>query len=155
LRLLDKLLISHDDHPRAVVVTTSVDPIAHFQELFSEERDGIYTDDAPEVSLSRAALLLSRFERWYVPLAFMSSSECRHAWDSWWRYTPTRWQPAVDVEFAGLRPLAHVPREVKASFADHSHVPFGKLVREIRRRAVAYYDLLWTSCTRKEKLVLI
>jgi hypothetical protein len=155
LRLLDKLLISHDDHPRAVVVTTSVDPIAHFQELFSEERDGIYTDDAPEVSLSRAALLLSRFERLYVPLAIPDSIQCRLAWDSWWRYKPENWRAAKDVELKGLGPLVQVPDELTAAFAGEEKVPFAKLVREVRRRANAYYELLWTSCTRKEKLVLI
>jgi hypothetical protein len=160
LKLLDKLLISHDDHPRAVVVTTSVDPIAHFQELFSEERDGIYTDDAPEVSLSRAALLLSRFERWYVPLATLDSTRCRHAWDSWWRYKAKNWPEAMKVEFEGIGPLVQVAGEVTAAFAgeigeEKVPVPFAKLVREVRRRANAYYELLWTSCTRKEKLVLI
>jgi hypothetical protein len=164
LKLLDKLLISHDAHPRAVVVTTSVDPIAHFQELCSEERDGIYTDDAPEVSLSRAALLLSRFERWYVPLATLDSTRCRQAWDSWWRYKPQNWDAAMKVEFEGIGPLVHVPSEVRATFAGEKAafagekkvpVPFAKLVREVRRRANAYYELLWTSCTRKEKLVLI
>src|SRR5262245_35554947 len=105
------------DHPRTVVVTTTVDPIAHFQELFSEERNGIYTNYAPEVALSLAALLLSRFERRYVPLAHMTAKECRHAWDSWWRYEPANWPDAVKVELEDLRPLAHVPRELKSAFA--------------------------------------
>ena len=153
--LLDKLLIGDRDNPRAVVVTSSVDPIAHFQELFSEERAGIYSDDAPEVSLSRAAHLLSRFERWYVPLSTMNSTQCRHAWDSWWRYKPENWPAAMKVELQGIGPLVKVPRELIADFAGDEKVSFAKLVRELRRRANAYYELLWTSCTRKEKLVLI
>ena len=155
LELLDKLLIKDADYPRAVVVTSSVDPIAHFQELFSEERAGIYSDDAPEVSLSRAAHLLSRFERWYVPLSTMNSTQCRHAWDSWWRYKPENWPAAMKVELQGIGPLVKVPRELIADFAGDEKVSFAKLVRELRRRANAYYELLWTSCTRKEKLVLI
>jgi hypothetical protein len=154
LKLLDKLLIGDPDHPRVVVVTTCVDPIAHFQELFSEERDGIYMDDAPEVSLSQAALLLSRFQRRYVPLAETTAAECRHAWDSWWRYNPAKWPAAMDVELHGL-PLALVKDELATTLAGHRDVPFAKLVRELRRRTNAYYELLWTSCTRKEKLVLI
>jgi len=154
LKLLDKLLVDDPDHPRAVAVTTCVDPIAHFQELFSEERDGIYTDDSPEVSLSQAALLLSRFERRYVPLAKSTADECRHAWDSWWRYNPAMWSSAIEVELHGL-PLAQVKDELTTALAGHGDVPFAKLVREVRRRTNAYYELLWTSCTRKEKLVLI
>jgi hypothetical protein len=100
LKLLDKLMVTDYGHFRGIVVTTSVDPIAHFRELFNEERVSIYTDDAPEVSLSRAAQLLSSFGR-------------------------------------------------------ETGVPFNDLVRELRRRANAYYEMLWTNCTRKEKLVLI
>ena len=155
LTLLDRLLISAANHPRGVVVTTSVDPIAHFRELFSEERNGIYTDDAPEVSLSRAALLLSRFERRYVPLATPSTKQCRHAWDSWWRYKPNKWSEAMQVELNGLGPLVQVPQELTAAFAGREEVPFAELVRELKRRVNAYYELLWTNCTRKEKLVLI
>ncbi|HEU4688789.1 MAG TPA: hypothetical protein VFS23_10530, partial [Vicinamibacterales bacterium] len=155
LKLLEGLLISHPDHPRGVVVTTSVDPIAHFQEVFSEERVGIYTDDAPEVSLSRAALLLSRFERRYVPLATLSKASCRHAWDSWWHYKPSNWEAAVNAELEGLKAIVELPSELKIAFDDKNEVPFGDLVRDLQRRANAYYELLWTSCTRKEKLVLI
>ena len=155
LKLLEGLLISHPDHPRGVVVTTSIDPIAHFQEVFSEERADIYNDDAPEVSLSRAALLLSRFERRYVPLPTTSHLECRHAWDSWWRYKSTNWKAAMKVELEGLGPLVQVPEELNTAFQGQEEVPFTALVRELQRRANAYYELLWTSCTRKEKLVLI
>jgi len=44
---------------RVVVLTTNVDPVAHFAELFEEERNGIYLDATPEVELSRFATLLT------------------------------------------------------------------------------------------------
>ena len=55
----------------------------------------------------------------------------------------------------GYRPAGQGSGELTADFAGDEKVSFAKLVRELRRRANAYYELLWTSCTRKEKLVLI
>jgi hypothetical protein len=159
LRLIDRLLISDRSQPRTLVVTTNVDPIAHFQEVFSEERVGIYADDAPEVFLSRAALLLSRFKRCYVPIGPTLPTEldvqCRTAWDKWWRYEPADWPKALEIELASFMPLAALREELEAAFDRRDKVPLPELARVIRRRVNAYYELLWTSCTRKEKLVLI
>ena len=120
LRLIDRLLISDRSQPRTLVVTTNVDPIAHFQEVFSEERVGIYADDAPEVFLSRAALLLSRFKRCYIPigptLPTQLDVQCRTAWDKWWRYEPADWPKALEIELASFMPLAALREELEAAF---------------------------------------
>ena len=68
---------------RVVVLTTNVDPVAHFAELCEEERNGIYLDATPEVELSRFATLLTRCHRSYVPLR---SDE--PVADPWWHYQP-------------------------------------------------------------------
>ena len=163
LKLLDRLLISEGTPSPGVIVTSSVDPIAHFQELFSEERDGIYTDDAPEVSLSRAALLLSRFERRYLSLAMQDVKQCRHAWDSWWHYNPKKWVEALHVEFAA-KPLVHLRGEVEAIFKreaaykgkvasvtqNNVGVRFAALVRDLRRRAKSYYTLLLRTVSKRD-----
>ena len=49
-------------------MTSSVDPIEHFKEIFEEERRHVYKDAVPEVELSRSALVLSRFSRCYSSL---------------------------------------------------------------------------------------
>jgi len=159
LRLIDRLMISDRSQPRTLVVTTNVDPIAHFQELFSEERVGIYTDDAPEVFLSRAALLLSRFKRCYVPIGPTPITnlqvQCLTAWDRWWRYKPRDWPKTLEIELASFMPLAALREELETALGRQDEVPLPELDRVIRRRVNAYYELLWASCTRKEKLVLI
>jgi hypothetical protein len=90
-----------------------------------------------------------------VPLAALSTEQCRHAWNSWWHYNPNKWREAMKVELDGLGPLVQIPHELTAAFDGQREVPFAELVRELRRRVNTYYELLWTSCTRKEKLVLI
>ncbi len=153
--LLESLLHGPRQQRRALVVTSSVDPIAHFKELFSAERGTVYTDEAPEVSLSRSALLLSLFRRCYVPLGRHDGSADRHRrlWASWWQYDPSKWREVLALELP--EPLEAIGPELTAAWAHRREVPYDMLVREVRARAAAYYELLWTSCTRSEKLVLI
>jgi hypothetical protein len=80
---------------------------------------------------------------------------CRDAWDSWWRYDPQQWKETLAAEVDGYLPLEHVREELELTWAHRKEVPFDELLRTIRARASAYYELLWTSCTRSEKLVLI
>jgi hypothetical protein len=159
LELLEKLLDRPDGEPsRVVVVTTSVDPIAHFQEIFTKEREGIYDDDVPEVELSRSSLLLSRFRRCYLPIAARSSR------DPWWDYKPERWKRTLVWEAAGYPPLKEVAKVIAKTLPKtHSDDACSKpkpvlrpeLARTFRSQALASYDLLWESCTRCEKIVLV
>jgi hypothetical protein len=157
LHLLERLLELPTERARAVIVTTSVDPIAHFKELFSEERKGIYKNVVPEVELSRSALLLSRFRRCYAPIGKVGDREAwlRESWALWRNYAPANWRETLQRELQGYGPLAQIRQELEAAWRDRDAVSFDELVRAIRTRAVATYELLWTSCTRAEKLVLI
>ncbi len=150
LQLLEQLLDrAVSDVPRVVVVTTNVDPVAHFEEIFEEERAGIYEDAVPEIELSRLALLLSHFHRCYVPF-------CKNASDAdpWWDYRPDRWLDVLDWETRSVA-LARVNRELRARWGANELVSVDDLSRAITARAAALYQLLWTSCTRREKLVLV
>ena len=155
LELLEKLLERPDGEPsRVVVVTTSVDPIAHFQEIFTKEREGIYDDDVPEVELSRSSLLLSRFRRCYLPIAASQSA------DPWWDYKPKTWNRTLAWEAAGYPPLVEVANAIRNTLSnDHGSKPKpvsrSVLARTFRSQALASYDLLWESCTRCEKIVLV
>src|SRR5262249_53628134 len=138
---------------RVVVVTTSVDPIAHFQEIFTTERAWIYNDGIPEVELSRSSLLLSRFRRCYLPIKASSAP------DPWWNYNPFQWQQTLDWEAAGYPPLVEVANTIKQTFSSggkkRESVSRPELTRSFRSQALAAYDLLWESCTRCEKIVLV
>jgi len=195
LELLEKLLDRPDGQPaRVVVVTTSVDPIAHFQEIFTNERKGIYDDDVPEVELSRSSLLLSRFRRCYLPIAASTSQ------DPWWNDKQADWTKTLDWEAASYPPLTEVAAAIKSTLpktgpetsaktvpetaakgvpelspkavADASREagpttpstppkakpdsPTGAMLsRTFQSQALASYDLLWESCTRCEKIVLV
>jgi hypothetical protein len=162
LELLEKLLDRPVGEPsRVVVVTTSVDPIAHFQEIFTNEREGIYDDNVPEVELSRSSLLLSRFRRCYRPIA------TRKRADPWWDYQPERWPRTLVWEAAGYPPLREVAKAIFMTFSKPSDgdrsgpkqvtMPVRRpvLASAFRSQALATYDLLWESCTRCEKIVLV
>jgi hypothetical protein len=155
LELLEKLLERPDGQPsRVVVVTTSVDPIAHFQEIFTKEREGIYDDDVPEVELSRSSLLLSRFRRCYRPIAADKGK------DPWWDYKPEEWNKTLGWEAADYPPLTEVVDAITRTLSNDDGstpkpVPRAVLARTFRSQALATYDLLWESCTRCEKIVLV
>jgi hypothetical protein len=161
--LLQRLGSSTAGERRVVAVTSSVDPIAHFEEIFDDERKRIYRDPVPEVALSRSALLLSKVRRCYMPISKPEDrlKRCRHAWDQWWSYDPYKWRETLKAELAGLAPLKPIHDELlalweaRATQSPDDAVPFEEIVETIRLRAAAYYQLLWTICTRSEKLVLI
>ncbi len=91
-RLIEQLLgrsLDKDERRTALIVTSAIDPIAHFDELFVDERQETYANVIPEVELNRSSALLSRFTRCYVPLDGQS------AWNSWHNYDPTRWPESV------------------------------------------------------------
>ena len=153
-RLLEKLVerrIGQQPPPRPVglIVTTTIDPTAHFAEVFSEERQEIYANAIPEVELNRSSLILSRFRRCYAPV------EGRSPWDSWHHYDPARWQDTLDLETSNHRLLATIGAELEAAWAGRTDVSLEELRRAVRVRAESCYQLLWTSCSRSEKLVLI
>jgi hypothetical protein len=135
--------------PVAMIVTTTIDPTAHFSEVFLEERQDIYASAIPEIELNRSSLILSRFRRVYAPV------EGRSPWDSWHHYDPSRWQDTLDLETSNHRLLAPVGIELKEAWAGRAQVGLEELRRAVRVRAEPCYQLLWTSCSRSEKLVLI
>ena len=158
LRLITKLLENPPTRPVALVITTCVDPVAHFKELFSDERRDIYSDHVPEIALSTAALLLSRCRRCFEPLGTRPNDDIRRMWDRWRNYDPSAWQETLESELSAFPVLQPICAELKAVWIDRNKmpgVPLDELLRGIRAQTLPFYELLWTSCTRDEKLVLI
>jgi hypothetical protein len=153
LQLLEKLL-DRGSGPvsRVLVVTTSVDPIATFEDLFAQERKQIYKNSVPEVELGRSTLLLSRFRRAYLPLAGV---DCATRWGHWLNYDPRTWQETLRLEVAGYEALEPIGQELRDAWSHDRGPSRERLARTIAAKAQATYELLWTSCTRSEKLVLI
>jgi len=150
LDLLEKLMERPDGEPvRVIVVTTTIDPVAHFQEIFTKERADFYDDRIPEVQLSRASLVLSRLRRCYMPIGTRSGT------DPWWNYDPAKWPKTLLWEAAEYPPLKEVARAIKRRLGRQTEVLRPELSRTFKSQALAPYDLLWESCTRSEKIVLV
>ena len=150
LRLIDKLLVRRDGDPRiALVVTSTIDPISHFSEVFVEERNEIYANMVPEVELNRSTLVLSRFRRCFLRLAGDTP------WESWLRYKPCEWQATLRKETSCHPLLADIGPDLERAWAGRTEVRLEELRDAVGVRAEAAYQLLWTSCTRSEKLVLV
>jgi len=151
-RLLEGLFrFKADEHTRvaSLVVTSTIDPIAHFTDVFVEERQQIYANAVPEVELNRSSLLLSRFRRCYVPLVG------RNPWPKWFCYHPRKWRIVLRRETSSHLLLDSIGRDIAAAWKDVKAVSSEDLRSAVLSRAEACYQLLWTSCTRSEKLVLI
>ncbi len=152
LQLFERLLhYEHKEPLKGVIVSSSVDPIAHFNEIFSKEQNDIYKDAIPEVELGRSSLLLSRFHRCYLSLE--GAKSVNELWNSWLDYDAHNWKLTAQREVS-FEVLKHILPELEAAWAGHV-VPRGDLARTIQNKAQAYYEVLWASCTRSEKLVLI
>jgi hypothetical protein len=154
LDFLESLLKRKVGEPaRIVVVTTNIDPIAQFKEIFTTERKGIYDDGIPEVQFSRSSLLLSRFHRCFFPIKEQSHT------DPWWNYDPEDWPRALAWEAADYPPLVEVSSAVTAVLQDakglRPRVERAELLQLFQNKALATYDLIWASCTRCEKIALI
>ena len=130
-------------------MTSTIDPTAHFSEVFFEERQQVNSKMIPEVELNRLSLVLSRFRRCYV------AAEGRSPWRSWYDYVPEQWQDTLELETSNHRLLASVATELKRVWYRRDEVPLDELRHAVRVRAESAYQLLWASCTRSEKLVLI
>src|SRR4029079_495525 len=133
----------------ALIVTTTIDPSAHFAEIFQEERQEIYKTTVPEVELNRWSPVLSSLRRCYIrPVG-------KSPWRSWYFYDPTKWRDTLDLETSNHRLLAAVGSDLERARVPQHSLSMDDLRRAIRSRADTCYHLLWTSCTRSEKLVLI
>ncbi len=154
LQLFDRLFLRlAGQPPRILIVTTSVDPIANFAEVFGDERHSVGEEAIPEVELSRSSLLLSRFRRCYLPIDNQDGAE---RWQHWLGYDETKWRETLALEVNGYEPLVPIARELEErGWKDWTAVPAEALARVVAQKAEATYELLWTSCTRSEKLVLV
>jgi len=155
LRLLERLMNQTDGQtPRVLVVTSSVDPVANFREIFEKERRNTYENSVPEVELSNSALVLSRFRRCYLPLKHGPGTTER-VWQTWQKYHPNEWRSAAEAEILTCPPLHPLLHELKGMWGEKEPIERYRLARTITSKARAYYELLWTSCTRTEKVALI
>src|SRR4029077_11787700 len=79
--------------------------------------------------------------------------------DPWWEYDPTTWESTLRWEATDYAPLVEVAGAIRQTFSNggvlRPEVSRAELARAFRSQALASYDLLWESCTRCEKIVLV
>ena len=142
--LIEKLVtIDVDGERLRLIVTSVVDPVAHFDSVLSDERKKIYEHPLPEPELQRLAHLLHNFRKVQAP----GPDKQRPSWVT---------NEAAEIVFEECRhqqPLLDVGREVAGSAEPDT--PREVLLAVIAERALALYKLYWSSCTRSEKLLLI
>ena len=150
-QLLERLLLRLEGgRPVGLIITSTIDPVSHFHEVFLEERNAIYSTAIPEVELNRLSLLLTRMRRCYTRLGDSDP------WAAWLAYDPGDWPATLRAETASHPFLKEVAKDIEqAWWPARPRVPLDELRRAIIERAQVFYQLLWTSCTRTEKLVLI
>jgi len=142
--LLEKLVLMDVDGKRVqLVVTSAVDPVFHFDSVLSDERKKIYEHPLPEPELQRLARILHNFLKVQGTGPLKRLPECEAS-------------PAVRIVYEECRQhhaLLEVGEEVVRS-APAGLSPEALLAR-VGERAQALYKLLWATCTRPEKLLLI
>lgn len=99
--------------------------------------------------LDRSWFVLSQFRRCYMRIRHRSPSPL------WLHYDPLKWRETLGLELGIYPPLSGFHRELEQSFGSAESVSRDELRYAIRMKAEACFQLLWTSCTRSEKLVLI
>src|SRR5262249_119507 len=104
-----------------------------------------------------SALVLSRFRRCYVPLREKEreAPNSNAISENWLNYQPENWHATAERELAPYEPLADISRDLKKAWPDKTPVTVDDPAGTIEGEARAFYELLWASCTRSEKLVLV
>lgn len=144
LELLERLLTMDSGGKRiSLAMTSAVDPMFHFDSMLAEERKRTYDNPLPEMEVQRWARVLNNFRK--VQPAPESGSP--PAWAG------TEWGRPVWEECSNHPALRAIAQEV-VSCAREPLRPEAALAR-IEERALAFYKLIWSACTRPEKLVLV
>jgi len=79
----------------------------------------------------------------------------KSTWDLWSQYDAKRWKETLERETSGFEPISAIGRTLEKSWAARKEVPMEELRRALRTLTPVCYQLLWTSCSRSEKLVLV
>lgn len=151
LRLLEQLLYVRK---RRVVLLSTVDPmfylVAGAPEILTVSGEH---PESPQRLLDRWSGVLSHFQK-IQPDDFPDEH-----WRRLLKQNPrTGWQRAllrlVIRECAHTAQLRQIGLSLVEEHLDRGPIPAGQVLEELRERADAYYRVLWSTCTRTERLVL-
>lgn len=144
-----------------IVATSSLDPILHFNDTLSQEREDVYKDSFPELEMKRWALVLSKFDRCYVQRPESLGLARPKGKSGKLPFLP--WQEELKQECSAHRELVRIGGQLAVEFAEHGRqferrgkggIPRELVRLRVAERAAAFYHLIWASCSRPEKLLL-
>jgi hypothetical protein len=149
MSLLDTLVRAQGEHLLKLVVTSVVDPIFHYDIIFPDEKTQVQRNQLPETEFGRWSHVFLQFER---VLAHDDQSESRAADDG---IDPDLW-PECNSHPALVRTgrMISERNNQRASGSDIT-VKREHKVEVLSEKAFPLYKLVWSACTRPEKLLLV
>jgi hypothetical protein len=154
MSLLDNLVRAQAAGRLKLVVTSVVDPIFHYDIIFPDETNQVDRSHLPEIEFGRWSHLFLQFERVLVEedqakieSAKEKCGEGRWVNDLW---EECKFHPSL--RRTGQTISEGVRQRAKAGGSWPTHE---QLVEELSEKAFALYKLLWSACTRPEKLLLV
>jgi hypothetical protein len=146
LELIEALMLREVKGAKVrLAITSSVDPVQHFADLLQEESRKVEESPHPEQELNRWALVLSNFDRCHAEPDTAAPSFPRLS-------EPV--QRVLRTECRGHVALYATAQDLDKEWSDPD-VTEGMAMERFGEKAAAFYHLMWSSCTRPEKLLLV
>ena len=144
LDFLARLLRKREDGNEInVVITSTFDPMAHFQGMLKEEVAEGYTNSLPELDLQGWGRLLNSFKKALLPRPVVPET-----------LKDQPWKHLLAAECDGHKELIQIFDDVVAEPHDEHPDP-SFILSKVAEKASVFYQLAWASCTRPEKLLLV
>jgi len=154
MRLLDVLVRAHAAGRLKLLITSVVDPMLHFDIIFPDQNDAVEINALPETEFGRWVHVFLQFERVLVQekRSEVKAAEmvCRKG--SWGNDLWEECRPHRSLRGFGQMITEAVEQRVKDGQPAPTHE---QLMDEVYEKALALYKLLWSACTRPEKLLLV
>jgi hypothetical protein len=144
LKLLERLLtMDSSGEPVHIAVTSAVDPLFHFDTLITGGKKPVYDSPLPDPELQRWARVLSNFRK-VQPAAHAAKQP---------GWAQTDWGEPIWEECRNHPALQEIALEIVSTAP--GPIPTEAALARIEERALAFYKLIWSACTRPEKLLLV
>jgi hypothetical protein len=155
MRLLDVLARAHAARMTTLMVTSAVDPMVHLDIIFPDRDEEIERNHLPEAEFGHWAHVFIQFERVVIEerqsAVADAERDCRTGAkidkELW---AECRWFPSL--RRVGMIVAEEVKQRIAAGKPEPTHE---ELIEEVSDNAAALYKLLWSACTRPEKLLLV
>jgi hypothetical protein len=154
MRLLDVLVRAHATGRLRLLVTSVVDPMFHFDIIFPDQNEAVESSQLPETEFGRWVHVFLQFERVLVQEKKSEVIAAEHACrkGSWGNDLWEECRHHRSLRRFGEMITDAIEQRIAAGQPSPTHQ---ELIDELYEKALALYKLLWSACTRPEKLLLV